>query len=167
MIKTKSAQMKVQQMAFVMVAIFIFFGMVSIIYFSIRISGIENNAEDLREQEASELVKKISSSPEFQFSSINCEGCIDLDKVWILSKRQGYIGFWNLDYLAIEKIYPEENEECKENNYPRCNLIKIINETKQFGIVSQAFVSLCRWEPSKEGYYKCEMGRILASGENI
>ncbi|MAG37775.1 hypothetical protein CMI45_00085 [Candidatus Pacearchaeota archaeon] len=164
----RRGQVKIQQMAFVLVALMIFFALVSLIFFKIKISDVREGAVDLKEEEAKELVRKLAGSPEFSFTaSSDCSNCIDLDKTLMLSERQVYDGFWNLDYLAVERVFPSEEEECSRQNYPDCNKIEIIGEGDS-GAVFSDFVSLCRWEQSGEkGYFKCEIGRILASGEGI
>lgn len=162
----KKGQMKIQQMAFVLVAMMVFFAMVALVYFSIRMSGLESSAVSLEEEKAKELVKKISSSAEFAFGVTDCPNCIDLDKVLILSERKSYEGFWQLDYLEVERIYPYGEGICDRTNYPDCKSIKII-DSENYGSAVSAFVSLCRWESSKDGYFKCEVGRIIASGEGL
>jgi hypothetical protein len=161
--KNRKGQMKIQQMAFVLMAIVIFFALVSLFYFSIRIRSLQKSALSLREEEAKELIRKLAVTPEFSFE--DCTNCIDLDKVMILKERQTYKGFWDLDVLFIETVYPDKEGECTLANYPECRRIMIINKTEEFGITSGAFVSLCRWD--QEGYYKCELGKVYASGRGI
>ncbi len=164
---SKKAQLKIQQMAFVLAAIIIFFAIVSILYLSISLRGLRGAASSLNEQEASELVRKLASTPEFSFEQNDCSNCIDLDKVLLLKSRQSYKEFWNLDFLKIEKVYPSQASlECEKSNYPDCSTITIIGK-EDFGSPKSAFVSLCRWEQEKGGYTKCELGVIYASGKDI
>lgn len=154
-------QFKIQQMAFVLVAIMIFFAIAALFYFSIRVENLRESAESLNEGEARELVRKLSGTPEFSFSG--CVNCVDLDKVLMLKERRSYEKFWELEFLRVEKVYPENEGECTRANYPACKTITI-TESENFGAPSSAFVSLCRWENEKGGYFKCELGRIYASG---
>ena len=158
--------MKIQQMAFVLVAMMIFFAMISLVYLSIRTTGLKKEVVSLREDEARELVRKMSGTPEFSWKE-DCATCIDLDKVFALKERQAYKGFWNLDYLAVSLIYPEKEGECTKTNYPDCRTITIINETGEIGIPFGAFVSICRWVSEGGGYEKCELGKIFASGKGL
>jgi hypothetical protein len=146
-------QMKIQQMAFVLIAIAVFFALVALIYLSVRIKGIESGTLELREEEAKEIVRKLSTTPEF-YSNV-CANCVDLDKVIALSESRAYEEFWELEYLAVERVYPVSDEK-----------IEIVKRSENFGIPSSAFVSLCRWEGEK-GYVKCEMGKIYASGKGL
>ncbi len=159
-------QMKVQQMAFVLLAIMIFFAMVAMIYLSIRFNVLKSNVGDLRDSEAKELVRKLAGSAEFRWDS--CSNCIDLDKVLILSEQESYKGFWNLDYLRVDAVYPEKSGECSKSSYPNCKTITVIESGEDFGIPSSAFVNLCRRAFEGGEYYEeCSIGRIYASGKNL
>lgn len=163
--KTKKAQMKIQEMAFVLVAIMIFFGIVAIIYFKISTSGLQQNVESQRADQASQLVQKLASTPEFAFTAIDCTNCIDMDKVMLLKGMKNYKSFWGLDFLQVEVLYPQQHGECTTANYPNCRTITIINNTQ--GIPSSAYVSLCRQEFDNGNYVKCDLGRIYASGKSL
>ena len=166
MVKTKG-QVKIQQMAFVLVALMIFFGIASLFYFSIRTANLRGDVEDLRESEAQELVRKLAGTPEFSFTSAgDCAFCIDADKALVLKDRQGYSGFWGLDYIQIEKLYPGFEGECTKGNYPSCGTITVVGK-ERFGTTVGSFVSLCRWENTGGGYAKCELGKIYVSAEDI
>ncbi len=167
--KDKKAQLKIQEMAFVLVAIMIFFAIVTIFYINIRVSGLRENVQELRGDEAKELVRKLAGSPEFAFTAGECVNCIDLDKALLLKdpERKIYQGFWNLDYLKIELIYPEKRGECSRKNYPDCSTLTLINKTN-YGIPEGAFVALCRYENSgSQNYIKCDLGKIYAAGKGI
>lgn len=156
-------QMKIQQMAFVLVAIMIFFGLSALFFFSIRIKSLQQDAESLREAEVKALVQKMSSSPELSWELTDCASCIDLDKALILKDRQSYSGFWKLPLLQIEKIYPKENStaiECTKANYPDCQTITIVKENKDY-IAHDAFVALCRHEQLPDAHEKCELGKLI------
>lgn len=162
----KRGQLKIQEMAFVLVMIMIFFGIVALIFSSISLSNLRKEAGILKENAAEKLVVKLASSPEFNFP-IDCENCIDMEKALALKYNKRYTEeFWNIDYLAIEQIYPRLEGECVKGNYPNCNTTTIVGEKEGAGKISAAFVSVCKWD---EGalYYKCGIGRILASGEGL
>ena len=162
----KKAQMKIQQMAFVLVALMLLFAIMGIIYMVISLSSVREHAAQLGEDEAKELVIKLTSTPEFAFTSETCPNCVDLDKVFQMKNRTFYKELWNLEFLKIEKIFPPNKEvECENSNYPDCSKITIISK-KDFGSPSSAFVSLCHWE-QQGGYIKCEIGKIFASGKDL
>jgi len=154
-------------MAFMLVALIIFFAMIALVYFSISITSLQSKATELQDQEAKEIVRKLSGSAELAFtSSSDCSSCLDLDKALMLKGLQQYEDFWNLDYLMIEKVHPSPSDiECTKTNYPNCGKITIIS--KEGNIATKtAFVSLVRWDSSVDGF-KYELGRIHASGERI
>jgi len=163
-VSSSKAQLKIQQMAFVLMAIIFFFALVAILYFIVSLGSLREKAASLQEDEAKELVRKLASTPEFASSA--CSNCIDLDKVFVLKFRNSYKKFWNLDFLQIEKIFPLSKGECEKSNYPQCSKITIIPQ-EEFGSPSSSFVSLCHFEPQKGGYVKCELGRIYASGKGL
>ena len=117
-----------------------------------------------REQAAKEIVRKLSDIPEFAWA--DCSGCIDADKVLMLKERTAYRDLWDLDYLAIEKVYPNVTKrECNVANYPDCTTITIVDNT-DFGSPTSAFVALCRFDPEGDRT-KCELGKIYASAKAI
>jgi hypothetical protein len=165
----KRGQIKIQQMAFVLVAVFIFFSLVALFFFAINLSGLKDRAEDLREKETIETVRKLAASPEFAFTSEgDCDFCVDFDKILMLKDRKTYEGFWkNIAFLEVRKIYPSEGEiECALNNYPDCNKIQVINLENTGVRAHGAFVSLCRYD-EKINSGRCEIGKIIMGFETI
>lgn len=161
-VKYSKGQLKIQEMAFVLVGMIIFFGIASLFYLSIRTSNLRESAVDLQTENAKEIARKISDAPELSFAG--CSGCIDIDKAFVIKDIKAYQSLWGLDYLQIEKIYPKQTErECSKSNYPDCNKITIINKTLNYGNTFSSFVSLCREENGK----KCYLGRIYVSGGGI
>lgn len=162
---SKRGQMKIQEMAFVLVAVMIFFGLVALLYFSIRMSGLRGEVETMGQNEAMEIVQKMSARPELAWTASDCENCIDFDKIMALKENLKYKGFWGLDYLRIERVYPFGKGECTKANYPNCKSITLIAK-ENFGTPPSAFVSLCRYD-FKEGqsYTRCEIGKIYASSK--
>jgi len=150
-------QIKIQQMAFVLVAIMIFFGIVALFYLSIRSAGLKNDVGQLREDEAKGLVRKMSGSPEFSWGVTDCASCVDFDKIMVLKDQKSYSGFLDVPFLQIEKVYPKGEGECTRGNYPNCKTVTLMNEGEY--VAHSAFVSLCRHD-STLNYNKCELGKI-------
>jgi len=167
----KSGQFKIQQMAFMLMAITLFFVLVGMFVLVIRFSGLRESATALEEKNAMLLVTKLANSPEFSCgnafggSRINC---IDSDKVMMLKENiDRYVNFWGVSNIEIRKIYPKTDVEiiCNLNNYPDCNIIKM--RSKEIaGYDMSNFISLCRKEPFNDGVYdKCELAKIMVSYE--
>ncbi|NCN98786.1 hypothetical protein COU62_03445 [Candidatus Pacearchaeota archaeon CG10_big_fil_rev_8_21_14_0_10_35_219] len=149
-------QIKIQQMAFVLVAIMIFFGIVLLFYLSISVGNLQNIGETLREEEAKEVVRKLAGSPEFSWDIEDCSSCIDMDKVFALKGNEKYDNFWDVPFLRVEKTYPFADNECTKQNYPDCGSITLI-ETENF-VSNSAFVALCRYDGELGN--KCDLGKI-------
>lgn len=171
MSSSKKAQMKIQQMAFMLVAIMIFFAMVAIVYFTIAMAKLQGTADDLRDQEAKELARQMSGTPELSFSQGGSSesSTIDLDKAYLIAKDGGFRKkFWNLDYLMIERIYPgtpASRNICLPNNYPNCRELVLIDNTEgNYSGTMTSPIALARWDQTLgsqgAGGYRFELGRI-------
>ena len=158
-------------MAFMLVAVIIFFAFVGMAFLSFQLSSIRDSAGTLEEKNALLLVTKLSNSPEFScgksFGNAKAN-CIDADKVMALKENiEKYSNFWGVENIEVIKIYPPQtNEECTMENYPECNIIKIRDSNK--GISYSNFVSLCRKEkvtsPETESLQtKCELAKLSVS----
>ena len=165
MTKTKKAQMKIQQMAFMLMAIVLFFALVAMFVIVFKFSGLRESASLLEEKNAMLLVTKLANSPEFAcgeaFGSARAN-CIDMDKAMMLKENIAkYRDFWGVLDLEIRKIYPKSASEiiCNTENYPECNIIRL-RSSEIAGIGVANFVSLCRKEGTGD---KCELGKIIVS----
>jgi len=163
--KTKKGQMKIQQMAFMLIAVSLFFVVAGMFIILINFSGLKQSARALEEQDALLLVSKIASSPEFScqeaFGNIMTD-CIDLDKAMALKENiKDYSGFWGAG-IKIMKVYPTDiNVECTTTNYPDCGQITLSSSDQGTGVSN--FVSLCRKVSDGNIYDKCELGRIIVT----
>lgn len=174
-IKEKKAQMKIQQMSFMLVAVFIFFALVGMIVISVFLNNMYKEANLLKEQNAQLLASRISNSPEFTCGNVydrERTNCIDLDKVMVLKDNiEKYKKFWGIESLEIKRIYPRTNQtdqeiECTKINYPYCNKINLINNSETPDRYS--YVALCREEIYKEkSVNKCELGIIIIGYNGI
>ncbi len=174
MVKEKSirAQVKIQQMLFMLLAITLFFVLVGIFLIVIGFSGLKESAIELQEKNSLLLVTKLANSPEFScgesFGS-NKINCIDGDKIMMLKENsEKYKNFWGVSNIEIRKIYPETDgkKECTINNYPECNIMKIYSK-ESLGVDVSNFVTLCRKELSLGGgsYDKCEIAKMIVRYE--
>lgn len=157
----KKGQFKIQQMVFIIVAVVILFGIVSVFFVSIRFSSLRGDVEDLRKEAVLTQVRKIVGTPEFSWiASDDCSSCVDLDKVFLLKERNAYKGFWtDISLLRISRAYPTyDNLECLPESYPRCNQITLVNSGEYEAY--ESFVSLCRFDDSI-GQNRCELGKII------
>ena len=172
----KQAQMKIQQMSFMLLGVFLFFALVGMIILTVKFSGLKQAATDLKEQNAILLVTKLANSPEFSCGEAygtQKTDCIDEDKVMMLKENIGkYTGFWGVSNIEIRRIYPKNNGiNCTLSNYPHCDTITLIEKSglkSNLGYDKSNFVALCRKEKYKnEVVNKCEMARLIVRYEEV
>ena len=165
----RKGQLKIQEMAFVLMAIMIFFALVGLFFIKLRSSGLQNQAEDTKQEIAQQLVLVLANTPELAWGG--CANCLDLDKALIVreyEKKDGrYSELWKLDFLALERLYPLQKEgECELGSYPDCNMLILINESKDFGTSAKSFVSVCRRDTFNDDI-RCGLGVLYASGRSV
>ena len=167
----KRGQLKIQQMAFMLMAVTLFFVLVGIFILVVKFSGLKESATALEEKNAMLLVTKLANSPEFSCGEgfgTNRINCVDADKVMVLKENiNKYADFWGVSNIEIRKIYPVEKEIiCDIGNYPDCNVIRMRSKEVS-GTDLSNFVSLCRKESfGGEIYDKCELAKIMVSYES-
>jgi len=173
----RKAQLKIQQMAFMLMAVTLFFVLVGIFILAFHLSSLKSSATEIEEKNALLLVTKIANSPEFScgeaFGGEKVD-CIDADKVMMLKQNiDSYERassnpeetFWGVGTnIEIRKIYPKTGVEeiCGLGNYPNCNVIEI--GSGEMPAEYSNFALLCR-KDSYEGkiYDKCELAKIMIS----
>jgi hypothetical protein len=163
----KTAQMKIQQMSFMLLAVFLFFSLVGMIIITVKMSELRNSATELERQNAMLLATKLASSPEFSCGDVYGTpktDCVDLDKVMMLKENiKKYSNFWGSSNIVIMRVYPTNKTivECNPTNYPNCSSINLMGKALE-GYDASNFVALCRKEKDKgDTVTKCEMGQII------
>ena len=163
----KRGQMKIQQMAFMLIAVTLFFALAGVFAVSILFSDLKGSASLLEEQNALLLVSKLANSPEFSCGNVfgtTRVNCIDADKVMALKKNvKDYAdaGFWGVSGVEVIKIYPVEiNVACTVENYPNCKKIEVLKPLSGTGVSN--FVALCRKQVKLGNVYD-EEGNFVAS----
>jgi hypothetical protein len=158
------SQLKIQQMAFMLMAVFLFFILVGMFYIVFYMTDLKKRATILEKDNAVEMANMLAGSAEFSCGDY----CIDADRMMVLRNRTLYKTFWRLASIEIRTVYPNSTKEiaCTESNYPKCNLIKIY-EKEGAKSTASSFVSVCKRISEKDYvYYKCEIGKIIV-GYNV
>jgi len=169
-VKSGKGQMKIQQMAFMLVAVILFFALAGMFVFSFKFANLKEMATELESKNAMLLATKIANSPEFACGDsfgTRKVNCVDGDKVMMLKEGiEKYEGFWSVENIEVRKIYPAgSNIECNLGNYPNCDYIRVYAKEVS-GYSHSNFVTLCRKEVFEgETYDKCDLARILVSYE--
>ncbi len=182
--KACKAQMKVKQMAFLIIAVIVVLLLVGVFLINIRYENLKKTASQLEQQNAVLLASKIANSPEFSCGGAygsKRSNCIDFDKVMMLKNNiWKYEDFWGVSNLEIRIIYDFKGKRAttpctyyQENgeyvgNYPNCNYIKLIDEPSM-GYDVSSFVTVCRKD--NLGYSQsqevCNLGKIFVRYENV
>ena len=167
----KKAQLKIQEMAFMLVGVFLFFVLVGLFALSVIYSGVQKSATEIEEQKASVVVVNLAGSAEFTCGKPNC---VDGDKLVGMARNQDYRFFWpTFSSLrvtrksGIDKIREaEETEtsanliECNLATYPNCDEYIIFDREYKETTIS-SFVALCRLEKDNTiKYPKCEIAKL-------
>jgi hypothetical protein len=162
----KNAQMKIQQMAFMLMAVTLFFVLVGMFVLLFSSTGLKQTALALEEKNTLLLVSKLANSPEFScgnsFGS-NKINCIDEDKVMVLKDSiEKYRELWGsgIQNIIIRTIPIGEAKLCTLGSYSDCNTIDIFSKGS-IGFPIENFVSLCRKQAGSNGVYdKCEIAKL-------
>ena len=159
-------QLKIQQMAIMLLAVTLLFVLVGMLFLMFSLSSVNDAAEALKEKNSLILTTRLANSPEFSCGKsfgIERTSCIDFDKVMMLKEQASkYEEFWEgVSNIEIRKIYPENPVLCNIGNYPDCGIIRIFSSEIKRTSVSN-FVSLCRKAVvDGEIYDKCELARVV------
>lgn len=147
MLKQKKSQIKVQETAFVLLALILLFGLILIFYVKFQFGRIEKIGEEKQKEAALSLLEKIPAMPELK-CGMSKGLCIDKDKAIILKDIPDYEKIWQgLSRIEIRPIYPSAE-----------SIIIYSKGTKN--ITYSTFVNLCEQE---EMSYKCGIAKILVS----
>ena len=167
----RKAQMKIQQMMFMIMGVFFLFMLVGMFFISIYMSNLKGDAEELQKKNALLLVSKLAKSPEFSCGeSFGTQStyCVDFDKViWLAELDKDYKDFWGVDKIQIKKITDNSNISCNLENYPNCGVLTIIDKNSSLPS-SSSFIALCRKERTNSSIYnKCDLAKLYVSGEDL
>lgn len=159
----RKSQMKIQQSAFMLLALTLFFVLGGLFFLAIKVADVQKNVILQDQERAISLVNKLSRT-----SELGCGGrlnCLDMDKLMVMKNRQEYKDYWNIDTLIVRKLYPESEEECNSENYPDCGIIKIFSDKNAAEI--STYIALCKKTRFKETVVEdCDLGLLMVEIEN-
>lgn len=161
----KKGQMKIQQMAFMLIALTILFALVALFAAGTTLGGLKEKSADIREDNAIRLVSTIANSPEFSCGSAYGKdriNCVDLDKALALKFQiDNYKGFWGVDEITIIKTYKESSIECEIGNSEECGILYIL-QGDGTGNDHFSYISLCNKVKGEFRLYdKCEIAKLI------
>ena len=163
--KQKKAQLKIQEMAFFLVAIVLFFILVGLFVLSMVFSNLGKGASSIAEERTLSSITNLADSAEFSCGKPNC---VDADKIMGLMQNRDYEDFWpfsSLKVLTSSGFDKPESEmiKCSQTNYPDCDLFEVYDKNVENERAISNFVALCRIEIENTYPYKrCEIARLVA-----
>mgnify|MGYP006287988247 CR=1 FL=1 len=163
----KLCQMKIQQMAFMILAVFLFFIFVGLFFLGWQFQDIEEGYAELQKKQAITFLERLANMPEFNCDSMSSVSgmCVDADKLDVMSSKAmtSYNKILPVESVKVYKIYPRFSEKirCPGVN---CNYWNIYDKNNQ-SINEKEFstyVSICK-KISGGGYVydNCEIGKIV------
>jgi hypothetical protein len=164
----RKAQLKIQEMAFFIVAIILFFVLAGLFVLSIIFSNLYDSATDVAEQRTLSSITNLADSPEFSCGKPNC---VDADKLISLMQNKKYVNFWPFSSLIVRKGQAfnkteAEMVECSLSNYPECDAFNIYDKNVKNERTISSYIALCRKETENDFVYdKCEIAEFIAGTE--
>jgi len=147
----KRGQWKIQQMVFMILAVFIFFILVGLFFLTWTSRDVRNSYEELEKEQAISSLKVITDMTEFNCGSRESL-CVDKDKLRIM---RGNLSLNYADFFEVESI-----EFYVLGNSSESFLIYDSGQSQQKKY--STYVSVCE-KDSLSGYVydKCEVGKVL------
>jgi len=172
--KSKRSQLKIQEMAFMLVFVFLFFALAGLFALSIFSKNLSQEAVKIAETRTLTSITNLADSPEF-YCVVSKSNCVYADKlISLTNNKTNYIKFWPFSSLKVVRIQAfdkKESEmiECNWANYPDCDVFVVYKKedknVKNERLVS-SYVALCRKEyENSYTYDKCDIAKIVAGTE--
>jgi hypothetical protein len=154
--------MKIQQMAFMIVAVFFFFVLVGLFFLGIAFKDVKGNAAQLQKEQAISSLKVIADMPELNFGS-GKSMTVDEDKLKVMVGDFGlaYDLFWPVASVGVYKFNSAsgEIEKCPGVG---CNYYELYDNGQSDVKTYSAFISVCnRLKEESSVYDKCEIGKLV------
>jgi len=156
----KIADMKIMQMTFMILFVFIFFTFAVLFFVATQSGKINENFNVLQKESAIASIETIANMPE-----LNCDSsrtmCIDEDKIVVFgSISNSYRNFWPVASIRVRKLFPKSAKDikCPAAN---CTYYEIYNSNQTNYKSEGTFVSICKIVRN-EGVAQeiCELGRL-------
>ena len=168
----KKSQLRIQEMAFMLLAVFLFFVLIGLFSLTLIYTNINDKASQIAEDRTLSSLSSLADTPEMSCISTK-SNCIDGDKIINLIGKEIYSRFWPYSSLKIIKFSGFDKEEkdlieCNKANYPECDLFYIYDKKVKNERAISTFTAICRKELENDYTYdKCEIAKIIAGTELI
>ena len=155
--KKKKAQLKIQETAFMLLALVFLFALIFIFYTNYQATSLFAEKANLQKERAISLLTKLAEMPEFACSEGNC---VDEDKIAVLKNITAYEKLWQgMSSVKVMRIYPA--------NQTRTYVIYKKSGARE-DITYSAYIPLCATK-YLEGYVikDCDLAKLLVSIEEV
>ncbi len=162
------AQMKIQQMAFMIMAVFFFFILVGLFFLGISFRGVGESAQQLQKEQVLSSLEVIADMPELNYES-GASMTLDEDKLRIMSGNfsEAYGDFWPVASIKVYKVYPRPDNFVKCPALD-CNYFEIYDDGQKSVQEYSTYVSICKKvRESGYTYDKCEAGKLVLGVKNV
>ena len=167
---SKKGQLKIQEMAFMIVDIILFFILIGLFSLSIVYKNIQESATVIAEEKTLSAIENLAGTAEFICAG-GKSNCVDEDKLMALIGKKSYDDFWDFSSLSVIKYggFAKDEDDwilCNLRNYPDCDVFEIYDANVKNEKVISSFVALCRREHENNyNYDKCEIAKLIAGSE--
>ena len=143
--------MKIQQMVFMILAVFFFFMLVGLIFLSYQSKSLLTNYQNLQKEQTISSLQTLINMPELSCGSL----CIDEDKLKIIQKED-YSEIWPVSSIEVYRIYPAN----QSSGYP--DYYNVYDSGKSDIQKYSTYVSLCRkLNEMNYVYDRCDIAKLV------
>jgi hypothetical protein len=171
--KGLKGQMKIKQMAFMLIAVTVLISMLGMFLLMIRIEKIKDDVSELQQENAILLASKLANSPEFSCGEAfgtQRSNCVDFDKIMMLKNNiWKYDEFWGVENIELRLIHSLKTyrARCTMSNYPRCGEIVLVDKPVT-GYDVSTFVTVCRKEIINDRHQEiCNLGKLFVRYSDV
>ena len=156
----RKGQFKIQQMAFMILAIFFFFILVGIFFIGWQYASAKKGFATLQEEKALSALKVIADSTE-----LNCDSsedwCIDKDKLVAFGENSGlYYDYWSVASIEVLMVFPNPNEgEPILCPLEGCDYYVLYDSGQRNRRTYSAYVNVC--EDIDRSHEICELAKLV------
>lgn len=151
--KSKKADFKIQQTAFMLLALVLFFVLIFIFYSNFQMSKLYSERNKLFQERAITTLSKLQNMPE-----LSSDNGLDYDKIVAFRNLTKYDSlFTGILKIQVMKLYPDKE------------VITIIDNTKGKEYISySAYTPLCHTEfQYEQAFRKCEIAKLIVYVEQV
>lgn len=156
MVQKKRAQIKIQETAFMLLALIMLFALIFIFYSRFEIAKLYAEANQKNAENAIKMLNMLSVMPEFAA----VDGGIDYDKILSLRNVSGYEQLWKgIRKISVVRIYPQNESKT----------ILIYDSKKDVDFTSYStYTALCvtRYKNWNE-WQDCDLARLIVDVEGV